>query len=184
MGYTHYFTQGKPVSDEQWQKFKHDAQVVINHAQNNLNIVLMSNARDGVILNDERINLNGDERYDLDHETFHLLKNGSGFSFCKTARKPYDLVVASLLLLAHEHMPDTYNIRSDGDFNDWQDAMLLNAKLFGHGFKLPESVDSSDEVAEYEEELSANYPKKAQKAEEPKPSVDIHKSKKNSRYNL
>lgn len=184
MGFTHYFTQGKPASNEQWQNFKKDAEVVIEHAKNNLNIVLMSNDSNGVILNDDRVNLNGDERYDLDHETFYLQKHSQGSNFCKTARKPYDLVVTSLLLLAHEHMPDSYNIRSDGKFNDWQDAMELNAKLFGYAFKLPESVDSSDEVAQYEELLAANYPKKAQKTESNQPVVDIYKNKKNFRYNL
>lgn len=184
MGFTHYFKQNKPVSTEQWQAFKKDAQVVINHAQNDLEIVLMSNDSNGVMLNDESVNLNGDERYDLDHEPFYLAKDYREFNFCKTARKPYDLVVCSLLLLAHEHMPNHYNIGSDGNFEDWQDAMGMNAKLFGHGFKLPESVDSSDEVHKYEEDLANAYGKKSQSKEESKPSIDIHKTKKSSRYNL
>lgn len=184
MGYTHYFKQNKPVSGEQWQAFQKEAQVVIDHAQKNLNIVLMSNDSDGVLLNDERVNLNGDETRDLDHETFYLEKDYRDFNFCKTARKPYDLVVCSLLLLAHEHMPNHHDIGSDGSFDEWQDAMELNAKLFGHGFKLPEGVESSDEVREYEEQLAIKYPKTVQKTEDVQPSIDIHKNKKNSRYNL
>lgn len=183
MGFTHYFKQNKPVSDQQWQAFKQDAQVVIDHAQKNLKIVLMSNDSNGVLLNDERVNLNGDERYDLDHETFYLEKDYRDFNFCKTARKPYDLVVCSLLLLAHEHMPNHHDIDSDGSFDEWQDAMELNAKLFGRAYKLPEGVDSSDEVREYEQELATKYAKTV-KTTENKPAIDIHKNKKNSRYNL
>lgn len=169
MGYTHYFKQNKPVSDEQWNAFEKDAKVVIDHVQNKLGIVLISNDSNGVIINNERINLNGDESRDLDHETFFLEKDYKEFNFCKTARKPYDLAVCSLLLLAHEHMNGHHDIGSDGNFDEWQDAMELNAKLFGYAYKLPTKIDSSDNVQKFENELSEQYPKKVEK---------------NSRYNL
>ena len=154
MGYTHYFKQNKPVSDQQWTAFGKDAKVVLEHIQNKLGIVLVSNDSNVAIIDSERVNLNGDDTCDLDHETFYLAKDYREFNFCKTARKPYDLAVCSLLLLAHEHMPVHHDIGSDGDFAEWQDAMELNAKIFGYAYKLPTGIDSSDEVQEFENELA------------------------------
>lgn len=185
MGYTHYFKQEKPVSDAQWAAFKHDAQIVIDHAQKELGIVLISNDSNGIILNDERINLNGDESRDLDHETFFMEKDYRDFNFCKTARKPYDLVVCSLLLLAHKHMPNHHDIGSDGNFEEWQDAMVLNAALFGYAFKLPERIDNSSEVTEFEDELAHSVAQK--QVSSTTPSVDNNTKtthNKHSRFNL
>lgn len=183
MGYTHYFKQNKPVSDEQWNAFEKDAKVVLEHIQKNLGIVLTSNDSNGVIINSQRVNLNGDDSCDLDHETFYLEKDYRDFNFCKTARKPYDLAVCSLLLLAHEHMPNHHDIRSDGSFEEWQEAMELNAKLLGRAYKLPEGVDSSEEIRLFEEELEHSVVKKSQTSQS-EIKKDISPKKKSSRFNL
>lgn len=183
MGYTHYFKQNKPVSNEQWEAFEKDAKIVIDYVQKNLGVVLTSDDSNGIILNSERINLNGDSSCDLDHETFYLTKDYREFNFCKTARKPYDIAVCSLLLLAHEHMPNHHDIGSDGGFEEWQESMELNANLFGRAYKLPEGVDSSDEVHEFEEELAHNCAKKAQTSQ-PEVKKEITPKKKGSRFNL
>lgn len=161
MGYTHYFKQNKPVSDQQWEAFEKDAKVIIDHVQNKLGIVLISNDSNGVIINNERINLNGDESRNLEHETFYLEKDYKEFNFCKTARKPYDIAVCSLLLLAHEHMPEHHEIGSDGSLTEWQEAMQLNAEIFGYAYKLPRGVDSSEKVEEFEKDLHSQYSKKS-----------------------
>lgn len=181
MGYTHYFKQNKPVSDQQWDAFEKDAKVVLDHVQNRLGIVLKSDDSNGILLNNNRVNLNGDEARGLDHETFYLAKDYRDFNFCKTAQKPYDLAVCSLLLLANEHMHGHHEIGSDGNFEDWKEAMELNAELFGRAYLLPRGVDSSDEVAEFEEDLSSRFSEV--KASEPDTKKDITK-KKSSRYNL
>lgn len=154
MGYTHYFTLKKTVSNQQWDNFKKDANIIIEHIQNHMGIVLKTNDNNGIILNNERLNLNGDDTCDLDYETFLLDKYYPHFNFCKTGQRPYDLAVCSLLLLAHEHMPYHYDISSDGGFEDWKDAMKLNAEILGHGYKLPEGIDSSEDLRKFEEELS------------------------------
>lgn len=187
MGYTHYFKQSKPVNDDQWQAFQKDAKVVIDHAQKKLGIVLISNDSNGVIINNERINLNGDDTQDLDHETFFMEQDYSDFNFCKTARKPYDLVVCSLLLLANEHMPQHHEIGSDGSFEEWQESMELNAKLFGRAFKLPEGVDTSEEITLFEADLAKKYSKVKEVSVTPTPvesKKDINPKKKTSRFNL
>ena len=60
---------------------------------------------------------------------------GRYFDFCKTARKPYDLIVAAALIRMKVRFKDTVQIASDGDGFDheWQDALSLCDKLFGDG---------------------------------------------------
>jgi hypothetical protein len=168
MGYTHYFKQNKPISDQQWQAFKKDAEIILDYIQNQLGIVLTSNDSNGIIINDNRVNMNGDKTYGLNHETFYLEKDYKDFNFCKTAHKPYDLAVCSLLLLAHEHMPGHYNIHSDGNLDEWKEAMELNANLLGRAYKLPESIDNSEKVRQFERQLEINYSIKKSKLKENK----------------
>lgn len=179
MGYTHYFKQSKPVSDKQWEAFEKDAKILLEYAPKHLGIILVSNDSNGIILNSERINMNGDPDRNLDHETFYMDKDYKEFNFCKTNQKPYDLIVCSLLLLAHEHMPNHHDICSDGNFEDWQESMEINACLFGRAFKLPKSVESSEEVDLFEKELSQKYVKTTKAIYEDKKSVG-----KGSRFNL
>ena len=61
-----------------------------------------------------------------------------GFDFCKTARKPYDVVVCAALLAIKHHQGDNVEIRSDGDFGDeWQPAYRLYRRAT-HRELLPE----------------------------------------------
>ena len=49
-----------------------------------------------------------------------------GFRYCKTARKPYDVVVCAALLAIKHHQGDNVEITSDGKFdNEWQPAYRL-----------------------------------------------------------
>lgn len=67
---------------------------------------------------------------DLGHETFVIEAKpadyanycASEWAFCKTARKPYDLVVCSVLLRLAFHGGDIVTVRSDG----WWDEEWLN----------------------------------------------------------
>lgn len=52
------------------------------------------------------IRFNGVE--DDGHETFYLPKKKRSFNFCKTARKPYDIAVAMVLLACHAVAPDAF----------------------------------------------------------------------------
>jgi len=57
-------------------------------------------------------------------------KDNKVFDCCKTAYKPYDLVVMTCLLLAKKHFDDAIVIKSDGTLKQWQDAFYLIKKLF------------------------------------------------------
>lgn len=83
--------------------------------------------------NSKHVWLNGDASKDLDHETFVVNSDTSsddemrwyrGFQFCKTARKPYDLLVcAALLSLEHHFGRRKTQVTSDGSFDDWAPAI-------------------------------------------------------------
>jgi hypothetical protein len=68
------------------------------------------------VLTNDLISLNGIGPDD-DHETFRVVMNkgerdADEWGFCKTARKPYDIVVCKMLLVLT--LTKDFNIRSDG----------------------------------------------------------------------
>ena len=65
----------------------------------------------------DRIAINGDARYDLNHETLSFDNNKTGFDFCKTARKPYDYAVRKILSYAKKN-GFVKKVCSDGANND------------------------------------------------------------------
>lgn len=58
----------------------------------------------------------GDERYDD--------------GFCKTAQKPYDTAVTASLILAKKIFGEDIEIRSDGNWSDWEGGQLLYESMF------------------------------------------------------
>ena len=61
----------------------------------------------------DRIAFNGDGSLKHDHETFAIDSN-EGFNFCKTARKPYDYAVRTILKYAEEQ-GFVKDVSSDGE---------------------------------------------------------------------
>lgn len=62
-------------------------------------------------------------RFDLAHEDFWLQRVG-GWMFCKTARKPYDVLVTAALLSVAYHVRAA-RVKSDGDAPDWAAGVAL-----------------------------------------------------------
>lgn len=90
------------------------------------------------VFTEEKICFNGDASKGLDHETFYIgrdnTKEYSGrgtlhFEFCKTARKPYDLMAQISMLRLKHYFPEC-KISSDGDASHWKNARALYKKLF------------------------------------------------------
>ncbi len=96
------------------------------------------------------VSLNGDASRELDHETFYVPRvmkpeewqkpdqDNLWFSFTKTARKPYDLIVAAALLVLKARFGDAIKVSSDGDSEDWAPAV----ELFKQTFPLLEVPDN------------------------------------------
>lgn len=81
---------------------------------------------------------NGDEENGLDHETFSLDYNvDTGWNFCKTARKPYDLLVCcALIAFANNLGAKVFTFNSDGDLADWQPAINLYREVTGRDIRI------------------------------------------------
>ena len=58
---------------------------------------------------------------------------GKYFQCTKTAFKPYDLAVTAALVIAKRHLGDAIIIHSDGDMENWHEAMQLCHHFLGYG---------------------------------------------------
>ena len=89
------------------------------------------------------INFNGTG--ELGHENFVILEHykdnvGAG-EFCKTASKPYDVVVVACLCILKHYLAENIVVNSDGDSLDWIAGLELARKSTGiKGIKMPSSI--------------------------------------------
>lgn len=55
------------------------------------------------------------------------------FQFCKTAYKPYDVLVTAALIAAKHRFGDAVSVSSDGGDKDWFDGQMLCQQALGYG---------------------------------------------------
>ena len=136
MGYTHYFKNTKEVPTDKIQTIKKEARKLLRtdlakaetrYEHDSTVQAGIQNGAGGVI----RFNgIGGDG-----HETFYLdlVETAGMFNFCKTARKPYDRYVCSILISLAFHAPSCFELVSDGSFNEpeWQDAIDYYSRTLG-----------------------------------------------------
>ena len=107
MGYTHY-NRDVNFTNVSWEKLCKDVRKLLKNLPESVEIQRDCGFR---LISKSSIVFNGvGEDH---HETFILAKNINAFSFCKTARKPYDLAVCGVLMLASVHATSG-EISSDG----------------------------------------------------------------------
>lgn len=90
------------------------------------------------VINESELWFNGDAKSQTDHETFHIVWfEQKEFNFCKTARKPYDLMVSLCLLVLKDTFndKDVFSFSSDGDEKDWELANKVYAYMKNRQFK-------------------------------------------------
>lgn len=149
MGYTHYWKQERPFTDEEWGRMiEHVKAVYKNLPKHSVSsrapypeVPLIIRGSDGtgepdfgygVITFNGDAETVGDYGYtpftgteDMSHDTFFLESDVvTDFEFCKTARKPYDLFVQAVLILASHHN-DGFTFKSDGFIDEWDAAVKL-----------------------------------------------------------
>jgi len=146
MGYTHYFQAVKEPTTEQWdniacrtrQLYKTAANEGIALAFEDDEYIEAPVADRGLI----RFNGAGGEGY----ETFCIThtpekdrhgRPGFAFSFCKTARRPYDTVACAVLLVMNEEAPGVWDIASDGDLEEWGPGFELYKRAFHVNADIP-----------------------------------------------
>ncbi len=128
IGYTHYFPQLRPLTDEEWNGITADIKALCAASP-----VTLCNGSGDIGSDPEflvgAIAFNGEDNMNDDaHETFWLPKSDTDFNFCKTARKPYDLIVTAALCAVNHRAPHAFRIGSDGDIEDWQDGLEFAQK--------------------------------------------------------
>lgn len=156
MGYTHYFNLGKKPTQKKWDVFTKECKVLHDNLPDHTNsaggfyedhliIIRGGNGFDKPEITNDHILFNGDGSQDLDHETFYLEKTCS--DFCKTARKPYDLLVFACLISANRNVGLLFG--SDG-FTDYKGVKhckdLLPAMNYYNETIKPETLVTEKEL--------------------------------------
>jgi hypothetical protein len=81
------------------------------------------------------------------HEDFTLREyfkqnlEGDAFNFCKTAQKPYDVVVVACLIVLKARLGKHFEVSSDGYSKDWEEGLNLAQRILKvKTLRIPESI--------------------------------------------
>ena len=140
MGYTHYWRTGKrKPGKKNYNAFTADC----------LKLIEIENAS---------VPLNKSTLLEVESKTCSITINGVGedahedcyfprtadqldeFQFCKTARKPYDIVVTAALCILQERCGKLVEVSSDGNAEEWEAGRALAEKVLGRPIKVPAEV--------------------------------------------
>lgn len=138
MGYTHSFEQKRNFTSAEWEEITSKAKKLMQAIYSRYGVVIsyyneQKDAYENIQCDDDIgkvfyvyeeeqfFAFDGDVKAGLDHEPFcvgQTIPDGefSIKSWCKTNRKPYDRLVAAILLLIHKIAPDAFEIGGDGCF--------------------------------------------------------------------
>lgn len=132
MGYTHYINGSTKCTKQAWASAIDDIQRVVAMAG-----IPLANGQGEPgtlpIFNEEEVYFNGVGP--ASHETFVVRYGGATVSdFCKTAQKPYDLMVCACLIILKRWIP-TLKVSSDGGEEElgWGNAISLCQQVLGYG---------------------------------------------------
>ena len=152
MGYTHYWSlKDSTISQKNFDKVLKDVKKIENALEHTeeklfdgvgrkLGVCYTGSESNGKFEADGFL-FNGNSAEGEDHETMSLHVGENDWSFCKTARKPYDIAVCMVLLSLKYHVRST-NVSSDGDGSqdEWGQAFDLWKTIFNRSvsFKFKE----------------------------------------------
>jgi hypothetical protein len=150
MGYTSYLRRPKKLNSAKFKLFVKDVQKFLEtplHGTSKVYeqatcFIMGGNGEGSPVVNNDLVCFNGERGkfQDFSHETFAVervfepyegqrAENGKYFTFCKTAQKPYDILVCMCLISLEYHFGDAVEVSSDGDLYDWEDAIALYEKI-------------------------------------------------------
>jgi hypothetical protein len=134
MGYTHYFPQVNKCEDRDWRSIRLGMLEVLN--SKGIPPLAGGLAEEDSVpdITDDRIWFNGVGKDS--HETMAVYRDKLGSNFCKTSRKPYDVVVVALLCIMNHVAPYSWDIGSDGDKHEWEDGLALARSATGWNIKM------------------------------------------------
>ena len=121
-GYSNYWKQSEDFTNSEWSKIVRLAKAAIKTAEKHGIVIRDGWGKGKPKIDNKQIYLNGDGENNLDHETFLITKKmdtgrkysdpGSGLT--KTNRKPYDAVVATILVGIQKIAPKKFKPSADG----------------------------------------------------------------------
>ena len=121
MGYTHYWTLKDGIDASKWVDFTKGAKEIIKTAKDGG--ILIVDFSEG-----DTIHINGVSQ--CAHEDFVITTGNTGYNFCKTAQKPYDIVVTALLIQLKRSLGEDAIVTSDGSWHEWESGCLLYETVF------------------------------------------------------
>ena len=147
IGYTNYARTPAKLDAEKFKTLSKELQTVSGlllkpESSHQMKEVIILAGGDGTgrpKFTEDLILFNGDATTGMDHETFAIEREQKNarigekclvFSFCKTNRKPFDLMVKISLLRLKHHFPEC-EISCDGGKEDWTESKALYKKAFG-----------------------------------------------------
>ncbi|MCC6574406.1 MAG: hypothetical protein IT462_11505 [Planctomycetes bacterium] len=135
MGYTHYWKRPKRLDIKRFKAFASDVRRLMASAPKEIEIAGWSSEGEPTFSADTlAFNGKGEQGY----ETFRvdrIIKDikpfrGKYMEFCKTAQRPYDLLVCAVLIALKHHFPEV-DVTSDGGASDWSAGLGLYEDVFG-----------------------------------------------------
>jgi hypothetical protein len=123
MGYTHYFTQKRELTPDEFASIGAAVKRSIAKAKGVKIVREYDLPKEPPEINADLIAFNGPGEQGC--ETFWLQRENSGWQFCKTSREPYDVVVVAALAACHHFAASAFKIDSDGDPEDWEAGVEL-----------------------------------------------------------
>jgi len=138
MGYTHHWTITKRPTKKQWDAIMVEVSKLMETKTAFKLIRYESDRATPPRLDAEAIRFNG--RGENGHETFYLDRDKSR-EFCKTVRKPYDVLVTAVLTIVHHFAPDCINVGSDGWPDEWQPAIDFLKEISFEKYEVPNTIE-------------------------------------------
>ncbi len=153
MGYTHYWSFNAPerkkgaadAADKLYKQAIKDCTTVVKAYQKNAHdwerlSGFTAHAPAGKY---GGLQVNG--KQDAGHESFDLREHfrqalEESFNFCKTAQKPYDVVVVACLCILKYRLKSLVSVDSDGDQQDWQAGAGFAAHVLKRKIEVPKSI--------------------------------------------
>lgn len=138
MGYTHYWSFTAPKRGETakiekaYQKaIKECATIARTYYKANGGLSGFSAHTEPGKYGGLKINGKGDDMHEdfIMREHFKQNLEPDNWHFCKTARKPYDIVVVACLIVLEYRLPGNFRADSDGYTDDWQDGLELAQRV-------------------------------------------------------
>lgn len=122
MGYTHYWNFNEKPSQEKFAELVEGVKQIVATAEE-AGIAIGEQVYESGYFSFNGVDAGA-------HETFSIDIRTQEEDFCKTAEKPYDMAVTASLILAKKIFGDDIEIRSDGNWSDWESGQLLYESVY------------------------------------------------------